>query len=438
MPFGVALDYVTYQPALVTKSVSAAVNNLYQTIAVVLGVVILFLGFRTGLIVGAIVPLTILLSFIIMAIWGIDLQRMSIAAIIISLGLLVDNGIVIAEDIRSRMDMGMNKKEAAIKAAGGLGIPMLTSSLTTILAFMPLMLAEDASSEYLRSLSQVIITTLLSSWFLSMFATPALCYWFLSEEKPGESKNQPLPYQSRSYLVYRRILEALLHFRFRFIVVIIVAMVISLQSFATIPKQMMPYSDRNQFLIYIDMPSGAHINETIKVTRRLTFWLSDPEENPHIENNVAYMGYGGPRFFLTLSPPESDSNVAFLIVNTKTSEDVLPIMKKVDRFILEQLPEANGRSKRMSLGAAEIGLVEYRIIGPNVVDQYRLARSIENQMLDIEGILGVTNDWNEPVIRTRVEIDQDRARRAGVSSKSIATALNAYFEGKASQRLPRR
>ncbi len=105
-------------------------------------------------------------------------------------------------------------------------------------------------------------------------------------------------------------------------------------------------------------------------------------------------------------------------------------MKKVDRFILEQLPEANGRSKRMSLGAAEIGLVEYRIIGPNVVGQYRLARSIENHMLDIEGTLGVTNDWNEPVIRTRVEIDQDRARRAGVSSKSIATALNAYFEGK--------
>ncbi len=304
LPFGVALNYVTYQPALVTKSVSAAVNNLYQTIAVVLGVVILFLGFRTGLIVGAIVPLTILLSFIIMAIWGIDLQRMSIAAIIIALGLLVDNGIVIAEDTRSRMDMGMNKKEAAIKAAGSLGIPLLTSSLTTILAFMPLMLAEDVSSEYLRSLSQVIITTLLSSWFLSMFATPALCYWFLSERKHKEDNSNLLSYQSRSYLVYRRLLEALLRFRFRFIVVIIVAMVMSLQSFATIPKQMMPYSDRNQFLVYIDMPSGTHINETIKVTRRLTFWLSDPEENPHVENNVAYMGYGGPRFFLTLPPPQ--------------------------------------------------------------------------------------------------------------------------------------
>jgi len=141
------------------------------------------------------------------------------------------------------------------------------------------------------------------------------------------------------------------------------------------------------------------------------------------------MGYGGPRFFLTLSPPNPGTNVAFLVVNTKTSEDVQPMSTKVDRFILENLPEASGRSKRMSLGATEIGLVEYSIIGPEVTVLYRLARVIENEMNRIKGTVGVMNDWNEPVIRTRVEIDQDRARRAGVNSKSIANALNAYFEG---------
>jgi len=188
LPLGLELDYATYQPTLVTKAVSAAVNNLYQTIAVVLIVVILFLGFRTGFVVSAIVPLTILLSFIAMNIWGIELQRMSIAAIIISLGLLVDNGIVIAEDMRIRMDNGTDKKEAALNAAGSLGVPLFTSSLTTILAFMPLMLAEDVNGEYMRSLSQVIITTLLSSWFLAMFATPVLCYWFLSEKKNKKYK----------------------------------------------------------------------------------------------------------------------------------------------------------------------------------------------------------------------------------------------------------
>jgi len=430
LPLGIKLDYATYQPTLVTKAVSDAVNNLYQTIGVVLGVVIVFLGFRTGIIVGAIVPLTILLSFFAMNIWGIDLQRMSIAAIIISLGLLVDNGIVIAEDIRRRMDVGTEKREAAIKAAQSLGIPLLTSTLTTILAFMPLLLAEDVSSEYLRSLSQVIITTLLSSWFLSMFATPALCYWFLSEQKREENEGKSSPYQSHIHVIYKKTLEAILGFRTGFIVLLVVALVLSVLNLSTIPKQMMPYSDRSQFLVYIDMPSGTHIDETIKVTKRLTSWLSDPQENPNIENHVAYMGYGGPRFFIALSPPNPGNNVAFVVVNTKTSEDVQPVIKKVNRFILENLPEARGRSKRMSLGASEIGLVEYRIIGPDVTVLYRLARSIENEMNRVKGTVGVMNDWNEPVIRMRVEIDQDRARRAGVSSKSIANVLNAYFEGK--------
>jgi len=429
LPLGLELDYATYQPTLVTKAVSAAVNNLYQTIAVVLIVVILFLGFRTGFVVSAIIPLTILLSFIAMNIWGIDLQRMSIAAIIISLGLLVDNGIVIAEDIRTRMDRGTDKKEAALKAAGSLGVPLLTSSLTTILAFMPLMMAEDVNGEYMRSLSQVIITTLLSSWFLAMFATPVLCYWFLSEQKQEGQENISSPYQSRIYVIYSKILETILGFRIGFIILLIVGLVVSVLGLSSIPKQMMPYSDRNQFLVYIDMPAGTHIDETIKVTRRLTSWLSDRQENPDIESSIAYMGYGGPRFFLTLSPPNPGTNVAFVVVNTKTSEDVQLMITKVDRFILENLPEAKGRSQRMSLGATEIGLVEYNIIGPEVTVLYRLARVIENEMNRIKGTVGVKNDWNEPVIRTRVEIDQDRARRAGVNSKSIANALNAYFEG---------
>ena len=429
LPLGIHLDFATYQPALVTKSVKSAVNNLFQTIAVVLVVVILFLGFRTGIIVSAIVPLTILLSFIVMNIWGIDLQRMSIAAIIVALGLLVDNAIVIAEDIRSRLDGGTDKKEAAMQAAKTLGLPLLTSSLTTILAFMPLMMAEDVACEYLRSLSQVIITTLLSSWLLSMFATPTLCYWFLSEEKKKNEENNSSPYQGRVYGFYRKILETVLRYRIGFIMLLVITLIVSVLGMSIIPQQMLPYSDRNQFTVYIDMPAGTHIDETIKVTRRLTSWLSDPEKNPNIESNAAYMGYGGPRFFLALSPPHPDTNVAFLVVNTKTSADVKPSIDKIDRYILENLPEANGRPKRMFLGASEIGLVEYRIIGPDVTVLYRLARAIENEMNRINGTVGVTNDWNEPVIRTRVKIDQDRALRAGVSSKSIASALNAYFEG---------
>lgn len=428
LPLGLELDFATYQPAMVTKSVDSAVNNLYQTVAVVLVVVVAFLGLRTGLIVSAIVPLTILMSFILMNLWGIDLQRMSIAAIIISLGLLVDNGIVIAEDVRRRMDQGEDKKEAAMQAAKDLGVPLFTSSLTTILAFMPLMMAEDSSGEYLRSLSQVIIVSLLSSWFLAMYATPTLCHWFLGEAK-GQKTKDGERYRGIVYTFYRKILDGLLKFRIGFVLLMVVLLVVSILGLEFVPKQMMPYSDRNQFLVYLDLPADTHISETEAVTRRLTGWLADNEHNPDVESSIAYIGYGGPRFFLTLSPPDPADNVAFIVVNTNTPDDVAGAVERVDQYIAENLPEARGRSKRMSLGANEIGLVEYRIVGPDVTTLSRLGRAIEDTMRAIPGSTGVTNDWGEPVIRLQVDVDQDRARRAGVTNRSIANALSGYFDG---------
>lgn len=431
LPLGLELDYATYQPTLVTKSVSAAVSNLYQTVAVVLVVVVLFLGLRTGLIVSAIVPLTILMSFIIMDLWGIDLQRMSIAAIIISLGLLVDNGIVIAEDMSSRIDKGESKKNAAFSAAKSLGVPLFTSSLTTIFAFLPLMMAKDVSGEYLRSLSQVIIITLLSSWFLAMYATPTLCFWFLSDKKKTDKANQSKgkEYDGIVYTVYRSLLKRVMGFRLGFIALMFALLVLSVIGLSIIPKQMMPYSDRNQFLVYIDLPAGTHVDVTEKTTRQLTKWLSDETVNPDVESSIAYIGFGGPRFFLALSPPDPSDSVAFLVVNTKSSEDVVNVIDRVDRYILENMPEVQGRSKRMSLGAAEIGLIEYRIVGPDVATLYQLGRTIENGMRFIPGNVGIINDWGEPVIRTRINIDQDRARRAGLTSQSIAQSLSAYFDG---------
>lgn len=429
LPIGLDLDYATYQPTLVERSIDSAVNNLYQTVAVVLVVVILFLGLRTGLIVSAIVPLTILMSFIAMNLWGIDLQRMSIAAIIISLGLLVDNGIVIAEDMRRRMDEGEDKKSAAMMAAKSLGVPLFTSSLTTIFAFMPLMLADDVSGEYLRSLSQVIITTLLSSWFLAMFATPALCYWFLSDKAAPKAKDEGESNNTAMHSVYRKFLEIVLNLRLPFVGVMVALLVVSVMGLAVIPKQMMPYSDRNQFLVYLDFPAGTYVDETESVTRRLTTWLADTEANPDVESAAAYIGFGGPRFFLSLSPPNPGSNVAFLVVNTTTTEDVLPVSQRVDRFIADNLPEASGRSKRMSLGASEIGLVEYRIVGSEITELFQVGRIIKEEMQSIPGSVGITDDWGEPIIRMKVNVDQERARRAGVTSQSIAETLSSYFDG---------
>lgn len=430
LPLGLQLEFATYQPTLVTQSVNSAVSNLYQTVGVVLIVVIAFLGFRTGLIVSAIVPLTILMSFIIMNLWGIDLQRMSIAAIIIALGLLVDNGIVIAEDIQTRMDQGSDRKQASIAAAKGLGIPLLTSSLTTLFMFLPLMMAKDVTGEYLRSLSQVIFITLLASWFLAMYATPTLCSWFL-KNKSGPSSQKNHDQNSLLARSYTFGLKKLLRFRFVSILILLGLLIASLFGLSKIPKQMMPYSDRNQFLVYLDFPAGTHIKETTTVTRRLTNWLADTKQNPKIESSIAYIGYGGPRFFLALSPPDPADNHSFIVINTQHVDDVDIVKQQVEDFILDQLPEARGRCKKMSLGAGEIGLIEYRVIGPDINTLYRIGRSIEDKMRTVAGSTDIGNDWGDPVYRMHVHIDQDRARRAGVTSQAIAKALNTYLDGQA-------
>lgn len=250
----------------------------------------------------------------------------------------------------------------------------------------------------------------------------------ISDKKSDTPEEKP-SYDGIVYVLYRKALNRLLKMRIGFVALMFVLLILSVMGLSIIPKQMMPYSDRNQFLVYIDLPAGTHIDETESVTRRLTQWLSDGEENPKIESNIAYIGYGGPRFFLALSPPDAADNVAFIVVNTDTPQDVVEVMDDVDAYILENLPEARGRSKRMSLGAGEIGLVEYRIIGPDVTTLYKLGRTIEDQMRSVPGSVGIVNDWGEPVIRMRVNIDQDRARRAGVTSQGIATSLSAYFDG---------
>ena len=179
LPWGYVLEYATYQPDLVAAAVNGALSNVYLTLAIVAVVVILFLGVRTGLIVGAFVPLTMLFGLIWMSLLGIELERVFIISAIVALGMLVDNAIVVAEDIRARMERGQDREEACRSSGAALAVPLLTSTLTTILAFMPILLIDGQTGEYVFSLPVVVMILLLGSWFLSMYVTPAMCAYFM-------------------------------------------------------------------------------------------------------------------------------------------------------------------------------------------------------------------------------------------------------------------
>ncbi|MGI9449576.1 MAG: efflux RND transporter permease subunit, partial [Geminicoccaceae bacterium] len=224
LPIGYILDYATFSPDLIEAAVGDAVNNVYQTLAIVLVVVMVFLGLRTGLIVGSFVPLTMLLGIIVMSLFAVEFQRMSIAAMIIALGLLVDNGIVVAEDIRVRLQNGTDRFQAAVEAGQTLAIPLLTSSLTTIFAFSPMILVEGSAGDYVRSLGQVVAILLLASWLLSMTVTPAMCAWFMKVPAGASTEATGGPYGGLIYRVYKSILTLLLRFRLAFIALILLLM----------------------------------------------------------------------------------------------------------------------------------------------------------------------------------------------------------------------
>ena len=428
LPIGYQLDYATYQPDLIAASVDGAVSNVYQTLGIVLAVVMLFLGWRTGLIVGFFVPLTMLLGIMIMRFYEVELQRMSIAATIIALGMLVDNGIVIAEDIRVRIERGMERAAAAIASGKVLALPLLTSSLTTIFAFLPMLLLEGGTGEYVRSLAQVVTILLLGSWILSLTVTPAMCAWFMTADTKS-ADDDASKYDGIAYNIYRQILGVFLRFRMLTIVILLGLLVVSTQLLSLVKTEFFPLGDRNEFLIYLDFEAGTDIRKTQEELRKLTRWLSDEEQNPDVVSHVAYIGYGGPRFFLALAPVDPDPHRAFVLVRTPTVDEVGPLMDRVNAFMDANLPGARADAKRMWFGSTEPGVVALRVIGPDGDVLAQASQELMNAFHAIPGTVGIKQDWENKILKLSVEVDQVRARRAGVSSSEVASALSTFFEG---------
>ena len=423
LPWGLEIDYATFQPDLVEESISGAINNLYQTIAIVLFVVVIFLGFRAGFIVGAFVPVTMLAAVVVMRSLDVELQRMSIAAMVISLGMLVDNGIVIVENIGVRMAEGKDRITASILAGKSLAIPLLTSTLTTILFFVPIAMAEGGVGEYTLSLAQVITITLLISWFFSLYLTPMVSAKFLKIEKVKDSK------PSRLHQTYQVMLNTVLKNRIIFMALILAMLIGSASMLAKVEKEFFPLGDRNQFLIYVDLPAGSSIKAMDATMQRLTHWISDNETNPEIESSVSYIASGGPRFFLSLSPPDPDPHHSFMVVNTYSSDQVDAVIERATAHLLSSFPEARTEVKKMWMGASEAGLFELRVISDDQDILFATADDLLAALHAIPNMSMVKQDWENKIIKLTANVDQAKARAVGITSEQISATISAYLNG---------
>jgi len=426
LPVGYVLDRVTWQANEISTAVLGVFNNLWQTVLIVLLVVIAFLGLRTGLIVGAMVPVVMIVATIVMRLTGIELERMSLASLIIALGLLVDNGIVIAEELQNRLQRGEERLSAAIATGESLTIPLLAASLTTILAFMPLMLAPGGAGEYTRSISLVIAIALIASWVIALTVLILFCVWFL---KAGEPVDEDAAYDKPIYNAYRGFLATCLGWRYVTLAVAFGSLFVGVGLFQFVSKTFFPASERTQLQIVVELPQGHNTWATRSVTKKIENWLRGKVKNPEVESVVTYIADGGPRFYLALSPPDGTPNTAYMLVNVKESADVARLQEKVRRFTVDAVPEAEIYPKPMSMGPNEAGLIEFRIAGPNEAVLKTASEQLQLALRRIPDTIDITDDWKNPTVTIRAVVDQDAARRAGVTSQEIANALNSQLSG---------
>ena len=429
MPFGYHLDIATYQADVVQDTINGVSINVLQTLVIVLFSVIIFLGFRTGFIVGSIVPTVMLITLALMNFYDLQLERMSLATLIIALGLLVDNGIVVAEDFMKRLENGISRIDALKGVGKELTIPLLTSSLTTILFFMPLMLAESTAGEYTRSLSLVIAMALLTSWIAGLCLTPILCYFFLKIDKKKSKEKETSGIFYRLSIFYGVLLKGILKIRFIFLGAMFVAFIFSIMLSKEVPKRFFPDSDRPQILVYTQLPAGTSQREMTRQMKDVFKVLNDKEIFPNIESHSGYVGFGGPRFVLSLAPEDAADNMGFIIVNIEDVKEQDSSMENLRTTLNNKFPGMFFRVNKMFLGSSDSSEIMLQVAGPDSNVIYSKAQELVDRLHQIPGAIDIRTDWQNRTLKILIKVDQVRARRAGVSSNDIAQSLSAYFEG---------
>ncbi|WDD99599.1 efflux RND transporter permease subunit [Thalassomonas actiniarum] len=435
LPVGYQIGLATDQSVQVKEKIDGVSGNVLQTLIIVLLVVILFLGMRTGLIVGSIVPFVMLGTLAIMKVSGIKLEQLSLSTLIIALGLLVDNGIVIAEDFKRRLEQGTDRYQAMCRGGKELAMPLLSSSVTTILFFLPLMLAEHVAGEFTRSVSLVILITLLTSWVLAICVTPILCYLFI-RVKPKERGKVTEPEQAGSaakyYGYYENFLHWILSHKALFIGIVIAIFVLAMGGFKFVAQQFFPNSDRSQVLMYVDLPNGTSARQTNRQMKEIFAWLDDKQRFPEIQSYAGYSGFDGPRFVASLSPEDPADNKGFVVLNMAeavTLEQLDPFVDKLHREMVETFPNVSARVKRMFVGPSDSSVIKIQVKGPDKDVLYAKAEEIMAVLHQLPNTKNVRTDWQNRIVKVKVQIDQQRARRAGVTSDDIASALQGYFDG---------
>jgi len=429
-PVGIDFEIVNFQTGIVEKKVDEFTANVVQAILIVLAFMLVLLGPRTGLVVASLVPGAILATLVAMKFLDLSLNQMTLAALIISLGMLVDNAIVMAESIMVQMSEGKERVEAAVSSARELRIPLLTSSLTTSAAFLPIYLAESSTGEYTGVLFTVVTATLLCSWVLALTLIPLLCVLFLKVERIDEAQ----AYSSRFYRFYRGSLLGLVRFPILSSLAAFGLFFFALQGMNYIPNIFFPPSDTPMFTAEIESPIGTSFERNeqivIEIDKFIQEKLTANDSRPEgVANWTSYIGEGSPRFNLGATPQPPSSEYSILLVNTTSRAVIGELIPKLEAFCRERFPDVLATIKPLPLGPPLDHPVEIRIAGPDQATLFRLVDEVRAKIEELPGTKNISDDWGPRTKKIVVDVNGPRARRSGVTNQDIALSLQSVLSG---------
>lgn len=431
-PVGLDFHLDIFQPDLVKQKVDDFVTNLLQAVAIVMLVMVLSLGVRTGLVVAALIPASMLITLLIMQVFAIGLDQISIAALIIALGMLVDNAIVMSEAIMVQMAAGKERFQAAVDASQELRIPLLTSSLTTAAAFLPIILAESGLGEYCASLFQVVTIALLVSWSLSITMMPLVCM-HLIKVKPSRAKEH---FQSGFYRVYRGTLMVALKNRIVALGLVIAVFALALYGMTYVEKGFIPKNDSPRLLAELDLPLGTAIGVTEAAVSKFERFL---QENLMVEGKTdgegflgwtTYLGSkGGPRYRLPYEPQSKGAEHVSMILSATSRDFINRTIPLLEEYCAEQFPSMTTTWQAEALGGVGGKPVQLRLSGKDIHTLFELAEAVKKQLRETPGAKNIEDDWGPRTKKLMVAINQARARRAGVTSQDVAVSLQSGLSG---------
>ena len=443
---GLALNPVTLQPKIVAHSVNDFVKSLIEALVIVLSVSLISLGWRSGMVVAITIPVVLASTFLVMYLNGIGLHKISLGALILALGLLVDDAIIAVEMMSSKMEQGWSRVKAASFAYTSTAMPMLTGTLVTVAGFLPIATASSSTGEYTRSIFQVSAIALIISWFAAVILVPFLGYHLLPNytEAPVPSKisfwlrarlnltekkvstDHHDIYNTPFYLSLRTLVTLCVRYRKTVLAITLAVFVMSIMGFGKVQQQFFPDSTRLELVVDLRMTEGSSYEATNAQAKKLELWLQNwSQQHEGIDNFVAYIGTGAPRFYLPLDIQLPHRGFGQFVILSKTLVAREALRLDLLSLFESDFPELRASVLRLENGPPVGFPVQFRVSGANITQIRDIARQVAGVMRAHANLLSVQLNWEEPSKVVHVEVDQAKARLLGVSTVDVATIINA-------------